>query len=1172
MGPLPQQDDDQLFRLIYRDDLTGLYNRRHLAHRFKKPSNEGPDPAPYCLLFMDVDFFKEINDTHGHHAGDTVLIRVAASLTGIGDPQMEAIRYAGDEFILLLHGAPGEHGLARAWEIVERGRALAVPMEGGEPIGVTFSVGVAAFPEHGTGWEEVLEKADHALYQAKQQGRDRASLPPADGGPICRGDDLSRIFPCPRWIGREEETERTAEHFACWQQAAADPDDPARYSILLCTGPAGIGKTRFLEEIRTKLPSWGNVRTLVLSGSEELAGLRFGSLTKCLMDHFGCPDSLRETAGLRLSAEEENAWASLFSRNGECSGDSFDPDSAARLLGRVLGGLAAKQPLAFLVDDPEMADPDTLRFLGLARGAKGPAIPAWVLAAYSERAAAELPGHTAIRLRRFDREAVREMVQAIFPTLRVDASFCEELRTRSQGNPQFLEEALKLLVQEGGLAYVRSAWRWKGEDLSGVPADIEALVRKRLARLDPSVRSLLEKAAAAGSEIDPTLIREIEATNEGHILDLLNRGRKLGLLKARTRWADDGLRFLNRTARNLSYEGVPEEDRIAWHLRMAKAQQARGESPDLNQLGLLIYHARMAGLEDELAKLGKRLIPAPQQAALRVPDKLLKRTKNKTPPAEDVPVPPESLTRVPGLFHLLRAALQNLRLYPEASQAVTTSCERLHQGMEAVLSRIESIHFSEAEGTLLVNGEPPPWKGKESAAGTSFCALLTEAGLKDLWLRRGLTMEELRVLLRTWHEITRNPGSPESSWEALQNREWIEHVQVNGRIYVALSDPQDLGSVLQPVPPGDGERSSRGEDPASLLAFLQARIPAIERFLPKEPDRPPELRELLALLRRAADTLAALQASALPAAETDGGSVCAAPRATADAPALEPAAEKVAEPNVAACLSDVVSGEPAREARGYACLAQMGKRSLESLHYFLGHSDDVRAGRLCAHLLKSLDPDCAARLRADIQGRADPQVKVRVLRCGGAAVEPASWRAILGTALRDEEAAVAREALHQLETGFAGEANPMLLEALPLCPERTRQEICAALGRLGDPKSLPHLIRCLEPNGRRREGGTTRFLEEVCHALGRFDAPEARTQLVRLLACSGRWPWRRRWPAALREAAVRALEKMSREAVLPILKAYENDRDPGVRYRVRKYLQGPPSADEDAAPADPDPA
>ncbi|MCG6985431.1 MAG: EAL domain-containing protein [Thiocapsa sp.] len=173
----------QLEEIALYDPLTRLPNRRLLAERMSEAVTEARENG--CLLavcYLDLDGFKLINDTHGHKAGDRVLVTVASRLRGCLREADTVARLGGDEFVFLMSRL---QSLADCAALLERVlAALAQPvLINGHVLSVTSSAGVALYP-HDTGdAETLLRHADHAMYQAKQQGRNRYQLFRGEEGP-----------------------------------------------------------------------------------------------------------------------------------------------------------------------------------------------------------------------------------------------------------------------------------------------------------------------------------------------------------------------------------------------------------------------------------------------------------------------------------------------------------------------------------------------------------------------------------------------------------------------------------------------------------------------------------------------------------------------------------------------------------------------------------------------------------------------------------------------------------------------------------------------------------------------------------------------------------------------------------------------------------------------------
>jgi diguanylate cyclase (GGDEF)-like protein len=152
------------------DGLTGLYNHRYLHERLEEELHRAQRyDDKISLLFVDCDDFKAFNDTYGHKAGDQALARIARVLESCSRRVDLAARYGGEEFVLVLVGT----GPAGARTVAERVRAevAASSLAAGQRLSV--SVGVASYPRDAGGKDELLDKADWAMYAAKRGGRDR---------------------------------------------------------------------------------------------------------------------------------------------------------------------------------------------------------------------------------------------------------------------------------------------------------------------------------------------------------------------------------------------------------------------------------------------------------------------------------------------------------------------------------------------------------------------------------------------------------------------------------------------------------------------------------------------------------------------------------------------------------------------------------------------------------------------------------------------------------------------------------------------------------------------------------------------------------------------------------------------------------------------------------------
>jgi two-component system, sensor histidine kinase LadS len=168
-----QRMQDRYLELSITDELTGLYNRRYLLSRLQSEAEHAERlDQPLCLIFLDLDGFKSVNDSFGHASGDLVLKELSAEIGSTLREGDVACRFGGEEFAIVMPGIR----LRDATTAAERLRAgfEARPKRGigGEPIRITISLGVVQAAA-GEGPEDIIDRADKAMYRAKERGKNR---------------------------------------------------------------------------------------------------------------------------------------------------------------------------------------------------------------------------------------------------------------------------------------------------------------------------------------------------------------------------------------------------------------------------------------------------------------------------------------------------------------------------------------------------------------------------------------------------------------------------------------------------------------------------------------------------------------------------------------------------------------------------------------------------------------------------------------------------------------------------------------------------------------------------------------------------------------------------------------------------------------------------------------
>ncbi len=159
--------------LTITDDVTGLFNARHLYTMLDEQVRIGGE---FSLLFVDLDHFKAVNDTHGHLVGSRLLAEVGGLMKRAMGPNNSAFRYGGDEFVALLPSAGKTDAVAATLKLCETLRTTRFLEGGGLSLSISGSFGLATFPEDGDTVPTILRAADTMMYEAKNTTRDNVAV------------------------------------------------------------------------------------------------------------------------------------------------------------------------------------------------------------------------------------------------------------------------------------------------------------------------------------------------------------------------------------------------------------------------------------------------------------------------------------------------------------------------------------------------------------------------------------------------------------------------------------------------------------------------------------------------------------------------------------------------------------------------------------------------------------------------------------------------------------------------------------------------------------------------------------------------------------------------------------------------------------------------------------
>ncbi|HJS73908.1 MAG TPA: diguanylate cyclase, partial [Vicinamibacteria bacterium] len=569
-------------RLIFEDELTGLHNRRFLLSYFEHKVHWDQDEHfPLSLLILDVDLFKSINDTYGHDAGDEALVFLAGLLKEVAGPNAYPVRFGGDEFIVLLPRTELSKAVAQAQRLHQLTQERPLVLSGGKSqIHVSLSIGVASARTDAASGNDLIRKADAALYASKKQGRNRISVAKeTDPQKIAPKTALHRLVDA-EIAGRSRELEAFSE--------ALEALSLGESRFLLIGGAPGMGKSTIIETVRRSLARNQGLAVVKLSGRRQegfrpyyLAGQAVVSLMSQRADK-GVP------ALDALDGRELHYLGHVLPNLDDRSSPIEEDERRQRqgifvTLVRLLTMLLDGKPLVLLVDDLHFADEGTLLLLKVLLGRTEPRLfvcgtvtdslglgqeedaPPWERFLQSKSTA---PSVVKRQLEPLTPEDIRSHLSGVFPGINLPEGFEAELARITSGNPLFLGEILRKLVLDQKLSLVGQKWTVDSPEEGYLPRSLEEIVSQKIAALDEESRNLLEQVSTLGEDVPLSVVAGATRVSENQVLEFVDRAEDLGLLRTDFKINDETMRFLGKRVLEIVYGSIRKERREELHERV----------------------------------------------------------------------------------------------------------------------------------------------------------------------------------------------------------------------------------------------------------------------------------------------------------------------------------------------------------------------------------------------------------------------------------------------------------------------------------------------------------------------------------------------------------------------------------------------------------------------------
>lgn len=515
-----EQSADAIPASPAKDELTGVWLRRTFTDH-AATALQNTNDSSVALAVIDVDHFKNVNDTFGHLQGDDVLRAVADELAKVSRSDDIVGRYAGDEFVMLLPATTAPDAQAIAERLRLAVESLRIPLRGSEEgsVSVTLSIGVALAPEHGKTFESLFAVADRALYDSKLRGRNAVSL----AGESTEGKPRLDIE---RFVGRESELRTLLDHL----ESALRGD--AR--IVSIVGEAGIGKTTLVKRLAPEV----RLRTgVMVMGRSHEADVRppYGPWADVISGIHG------------LGIVPARRWEEL----GRLVPELQEPGSPTptgignkyALLDEIadyVRAAATRRPLVLVLDDMQWGDAASWDALEHVVAQLDDARLLICLTLREEdamqitqqrRRLSRSERYAELRLARLLPAEVTRWIADVLHQADIDSDVSQFLYRYTEGNPLFVKQVMRSLFEDGAIWYGGKRWEWNSVDEFQLPVAVEDLLARRLGRLSPTASKLLTLAAAAGRTFDAAIVREAAEVAEVQMLDAIDEGVAVGVIE-----------------------------------------------------------------------------------------------------------------------------------------------------------------------------------------------------------------------------------------------------------------------------------------------------------------------------------------------------------------------------------------------------------------------------------------------------------------------------------------------------------------------------------------------------------------------------------------------------------------------------------------------------------------
>jgi diguanylate cyclase (GGDEF)-like protein len=830
-------------RLIFEDELTEIYNRRFLLNFFEsKVSWNDLDSSPLSLIMVDVDNFKQVNDAYGHQIGDQALVWVADLLRKVGDDQGLAIRYAGDEFMLLLPHCSKKCGIQIADRLHRQVHQEPFRIQGKKDSpAITLSIGIASASEDALSGKGLIQKADIALYYAKKIGRDCV----VNASEVVQEDVFAKTainqLAGVKMVGRGQQFSLVSEALARFTKKQSQ--------FLIAEGATGSGKTEFLDTIRRNLTRI-NITRAKANGDPHEMFRPYYLISKMLIDILNQQKDQGTAIIQSLRPQQIGFLAQILpqldtgARLPENIKDTALRKGIFDALFRLINTMVGKQSIIFLIDDLHFADEASLLVLrhlmlqkefpificgcaGIQQKPKENDPRAGLINFYAQyQQQLDIQKISLSSLNEFE---ITEHILGLFPKARLPKDVIKEITEVSLGNPLFLSEILRKMVLEQQITLLGQQWVVKPIEAGYLPRSLEEIVAQKVAALDEESRQILDQVSTLGEHVSLSMLTGSCEKNEARVLEFIDKAVEQGLLSTDFDLNDDTVRFGGKQILEYTYSSISQDRKKELHERVGNYQEGLYQQKILPSAAPLAYHFDRSTDQEKAGHYEKLQISAndrsfnPAEAVSYQVDK----------PGEGLsaytPLDPDDLPNIPDVMRDLMVAARNIGLYPAGSNSIVNIRRQLKSSIDQILTKNETLSIDLVKQSFLINGQRIDTTEVKLVA-KSFQETLKRLDLKGIAIHQGVDERELEVMLQVFSYGTQDMID-EHHWERFSSENRLVNIELKQIRYAMKVETQSGSMMAEAVAHGSGPLQGADRRPGSRGALSPHETSLIRDFL-----------------------------------------------------------------------------------------------------------------------------------------------------------------------------------------------------------------------------------------------------------------------------------------------------------------------------------------------------